>query len=205
MRASTSHFPRRQRGVTLIVVLILLTVVTIIGIGGARIALLGERSTRFDRDYQLAWQAAEAALMDAEYDIRGPNTHGSQRLATFTQELNRIAFVPSCGDTTANRGLCDPVVGATPIWQTVDFLDMTVNRRVVQFGEFTGRAFDTGTIGVRPEIRPRYIVEQLVDPTPGKSAGGAGGKEAIYRITAMGFGPSTDVQVMLQTSFKKDF
>jgi type IV pilus assembly protein PilX len=64
--------PRTQRGVTLIIVLLILVVVTILGIGGAQIALLGERSTRYDRDYLVASQAAEAALMDAEFDIRGP-------------------------------------------------------------------------------------------------------------------------------------
>ena len=71
MKTSRTPQSSTQQGVTLIVVLILLVVVTVLGIGGARIALLGERSTRYDRDSQLAWQAAEAALIDAEYDIGG--------------------------------------------------------------------------------------------------------------------------------------
>ena len=42
----TPHTTGRQRGITLVVVLILLVIVTLVGIAGARIALLGERSTR---------------------------------------------------------------------------------------------------------------------------------------------------------------
>ena len=57
---------RRQCGLSLIVVMLILVVVTILGIGGAQIALLGERSTRYDRDYLIATQAAEAALMSRE-------------------------------------------------------------------------------------------------------------------------------------------
>ena len=67
--------PSAQRGVTLIVVLLILVVVTVLGIGGAQIALLGERSTRYDRDYLVATQAAEAALMDAEQDICENDEH----------------------------------------------------------------------------------------------------------------------------------
>jgi Tfp pilus assembly protein PilX len=54
--------------------LLLLVIVSILGVGAAQIATMGERSARNDRDMQVAWQSAEAALMDAEFDIHGPGT-----------------------------------------------------------------------------------------------------------------------------------
>lgn len=197
----TPHSAGRQRGITLVVVLILLVIVTLVGIAGARIALLGERSTRNDRDYQIAWQAAEAALMDAQFDIRGPNTSGSQRMALFN-ENNTSVFLPGCNTSSDHRGLCEPSEGK-PVWASVDFLDESNSATTVAYGAYTGRAFDAGATGVRPARVPRYIIEWVPDTTPLLSAS-SGSKPIMYRITAMGFGTREDVQVVLQVAFKKE-
>jgi type IV pilus assembly protein PilX len=197
-RAST------ERGVTLIVVLLILVVVTVLGIGGAQIALLGERSTRYDRDYLVATQAAEAALMDAEFDIRGPNAAASsvQRVDQFNQ-TNLGVFVPGCGNSGKTRGLCEPYADTVkPVWASIDFLDESATAPSVEFGEFTGRSFDAGS-GIRPERAPRYLIELIDDVTPGGSA--AGGKVAkMYRVTAIGFGPRKEIQVVMQIAFRKE-
>ncbi len=198
---------RSQRGVTLVVVLLILVVVTILGIGGAQIALLGERSTRYDRDYLIATQAAEAALMDAEFDIRGPNAKAGNRVAEFNQN-NLSVFVPGCSTSTNGRGLCLPnAPSVKPVWAEVDFLDDSANARSVEFGEFTGRAFDAGGSGVKPARKPRYIIELVDDAADLNSAkGGQGGSPVpkMYRITSIGFGPRTDVQVVMQIAFRKE-
>ena len=75
---------RRSRGVSLIVVLLILVVVSILGVSGIQLAMMGERGTRNDRDQQIAWQAAEAALMDAEFDIEGlPASSTTKRNSIF--------------------------------------------------------------------------------------------------------------------------
>lgn len=192
----------RQQGVTLIVVLLILIVVTVLGIGGAQIALLGERSTRYDRDYLVASQAAEAALMDAETDIRGPNTASNKRDTSFNS-LDTGLFVEGCGTTDANRGMCAPNAdGAKPVWATVNFLDTSNTAPTVEFGTYTGRSFDAGSSGVRPALKPRYIIEVVEDAAIGTDAsGGKAGK--LYRVTAMGFGPRTDIQVVMQIAIRK--
>jgi type IV pilus assembly protein PilX len=196
-----------ERGVTLVVVLLILVVVTVLGIGGAQIALLGERSTRYDRDYLIATQAAEAALMDAEFDIRGPNSKAGNRVLDFNQ-TNFGIFVPGCSSSTTTRGLCQPNDKAVrPVWAEVNFLDDTANARSVEFGEFTGRAFDAGSTGVRPARKPRYIIELIDDESQGNSARagqGATPLRKMYRVTAIGFGPRTDVQVVMQITFRKE-
>lgn len=58
-----------QRGVSLIVVLLILVIVSILGVSGVQISMMAEKSARNSRDYQIAWQASEAALVDAEFDI----------------------------------------------------------------------------------------------------------------------------------------
>ena len=195
----------RQRGVTLVIVLMLLVIVTLLGVGAARIALLGERTTRNERDYQIAWQAAEAALMDAQFDIRGPNSGSAQRVALFTPE-NTSNFVPGCNTSAEFRGMCAPSEGK-PVWAQVDFLDDGADAPTVAYGTFTGRAFDSGTTGVKPARAPRYMIEVVRDQTPmGSAASNTGSKAApiMYRITSMGFGPREDVQVVLQIAFKKE-
>ena len=194
---------RTQRGVTLIIVMLILVVVTILGIGAAQIALLGERSTRYDRDYLVASQAAEAALMDAEFDIRGPNTSSNSRVATFKPE-NGGYFIDGCGTTTATRGLCAPPPdGAKPIWTSVDFLDTSASAHTVQFGAYTDRYFDNGSSGIKPAQAPRYIIEMVEDRCIGCNAAGAAAPK-LYRVTAIGFGPRTDIQVVMQIAFRKE-
>ena len=192
----------RQHGFSLITTLILLVVVTVLGIGASQIALLAEKTTRFERDAQIAFQAAEAALIDAEFDIRGPNTSANQRLSTFVTG-STVAFPEGCGTGVA-RGLCFPAAsGQKPVWyaSTVDFTDDTSSATTVKFGDFTGRTLSTGSSGIRPEILPHYIIEIIPDPTPGLNASA---KPTLYRVTAMGFGPRKSTQAVLQMIFRKE-
>ena len=201
MRTALYPAARRQRGVTLVIVLALLIVVTLLGVGAARMAMLAERTARNDRDYQVAWQAAEAALMDAQFDIRGPNSSGSKRVSLFNENDTSI-FLPGCNTTPPYLGLCQPAPeGAKPIWASVDFTDDSGT--TVAYGTYTGRAFDAGATGVRPARAPRYLIEWVPDNTPGGSAA-SGAKPIMYRVTAMGFGTREDVQVVLQMAFKKE-
>ncbi|HET8869687.1 MAG TPA: PilX N-terminal domain-containing pilus assembly protein [Aquabacterium sp.] len=63
---------RTQHGIALIVVLVFLLALTAISLYGARQAVFGERVARNVLDAQVAHQAAEAALRDAEADLAMP-------------------------------------------------------------------------------------------------------------------------------------
>lgn len=188
------------RGFSLITTMIILIVVTLLGIGASQIVLTAERATRFDRDRQIAFQAAEAALLDAEFDIRGPNTSVNQRMATFS-DVGGVGFVDGCG-TDTKRGLCQPAAsGQKPVWYSVDFTDQSSSAKTVGFGDFTGRSYATGSSGIRPEILPRYIIEVIPDTGWGQSASA---QKSLFRVTAMGFGPRKETQVVLQMIFRKE-
>jgi type IV pilus assembly protein PilX len=195
-----------DRGFSLIITLILLVIVTLLGIGASQMVLLSERSTRFDRDQQIAFQAAEAALVDAELDIRGlnpPASSPSSRSAQFTgKPEDRINFVVGCGTSTALLGLCaDTLVNNKAVWYSVDFTDDSASAKTVGFGAFTGRKLSIGTTGLRPEISPRYIIELIDDRTAGTSATSP---KVLYRVTAMGFGPRKETQAVVQMVFRKE-
>lgn len=63
-------YPKRQRGVALIVVLILLLVVTLLGLASMRGTLLEERMSGNLYDRSLSFQAAERALREGEALVR---------------------------------------------------------------------------------------------------------------------------------------
>ena len=186
----------RHQGFSLVTVMIILVVVSLLGVAASQIVLLSERSARYDRDWQIAFQAAEAALLDAEFDIRGP---GGSRAATFTP-TSQLGFSTGCS-TGADRGRCLPAATGKPVWYTVDFTNEAANANTAQFGEFTGRALASGTAGIQPAMRPRYIIEAIPDLSPG---GNANAPKFLYRVTAMGFGPRKETQAVVQMYFRKE-
>lgn len=66
---------KRQRGVALIVALILLVVMTLVGLAGMRTVTLQEKMTASTFDRSLAFQAAESALREAEAVVEAATAH----------------------------------------------------------------------------------------------------------------------------------
>ena len=180
----------RQNGASLIMVMMILIVVSLLGISGAQIGLMSERGARNDRDMQMAWQAAEAALIDAEFEMADAT---ATRKDLFDGK-NRSAFLPGCGTSGASVGLCAVTTTGKPAWLTVDFTNTSGNARTTAFGTFSGRVFKSGNLGVQPAQAPRYIIELVEDPLDKKSV--------LYRVTAMGFGPRADIQAMVQMIYR---
>ena len=181
-----------QRGASLIMVMLILVVVSLLGVGGAQIAIMSERGARNDRDQQVAWQAAEAALIDAEIDMIDPTLARKVLFNGKTQS----AFVAGCGTSGTSVGLCDLTVTGKPAWLTADFT-ATSSAATTQFGAFTGRTFAAGGVGIQPAKAPRYIFELVPDPIGDKAD-----PAYLYRVTAMGFGPRADIQAVLQMLYR---
>ncbi|MDH6166175.1 type IV pilus assembly protein PilX [Variovorax boronicumulans] len=200
-----------QRGFSLIVVLLLLVVSTVLGVAAAQVSLVTERSARNDRDTEVAFQAAEAALVDAETDVLGPNEDARQRLCLFSRR-DVTAFVEGCGGAGDRQGLCAPVEpGAEPAWSTADL--SAAGGKSVAYGSFTGQTYFSGNAatgrraGALPARAPRYIVEAVrsrggwqADMLQSASAEGA---SYMFRVTAVGYGMREETQVVLQTTLYK--
>lgn len=195
----------RQSGASLLMVMMILIIVSILGVSGVQIAMMSEKGARNDRDMQVAWQSAEEALMDAEIDIRADGATGaltSDRQGKFTND-NITAFLDGCGDSTSGQshGLCLPAVTGKPVWLSTDFASSPSS--TTEFGEFTHRAFDASSTGVRPSKKPRYMIELLDDPEAFGDLS-MGKKKYVYRVTSMGFGPRDDIQAVMQMVFRKE-
>lgn len=184
--------------------MLILVVASILGVAGVQISMMAERATRNDRDMQVAWQAAEAALIDAELDIQGqPASATNKRPEVFDRKNVDLAkFVAGCGKAGEGKsfGLCT-YVGAKPDWLTVDFTTTGANASTVGLGAFTGRTFPAGGAGLQPAAVPRYVIEILEDPSMAPTSAPKD-RKYLYRVTAMGFGPNADTQTVLQMIYR---
>jgi type IV pilus assembly protein PilX len=101
-----------QRGVSLIVVMVMLLLGTIVVLSSTRLGWLNERLVGGESDYQRAFAAAEALVRDAERDIRGL----------------RIDNVTPCNATAGYVG-CRNFLGNQPFFpQEDDDLDLLQTR-----------------------------------------------------------------------------
>jgi type IV pilus assembly protein PilX len=203
--------PSLQRGFSLIVVLLMLLIAMVLGIGAAQVSLVGERSARNDRDAEVAFQAAEAALIDAERDVLGPNQGAAQRLCVFSSK-DVSAFAAGCGGKGVHQGLCARAEdGAKPVWTTADFgADSATS---VAYGTFTGHVYATANSaagargGALSARAPRYIVEAVRNLGGWQSgqlqSAGARNASYLFRVTAIGYGVRDETQVVLQTNLYK--
>jgi len=192
---------REARGVAMIASLLILIAVLLVGASAARLALQNERAARAERDRQMAFQAAEDGLLDAERDIDADGSGGDAARAAMFAPDSALGFVDGCGvgDDGANLGLCrHAAAGAPPAWQSVDLSgDET---RTVGYGQYTGATMQTGQ-GFLPFKRPRYIVERMVCHRAGEDASTP--PSYCYRVTAIGFGARPATQVVLQSVYRK--
>jgi type IV pilus assembly protein PilX len=194
-----------QRGVTLVVVLVLLIASVFLGVSAAVIALQTEKASRGDRDRQIAFQAAEAALIDAQRDIETAGTAAPSHRALVMAPDSALGFPPAdqaqlCNPSSdpVGFGLCRrPAPNVATSWPAVDLSDPAIS---VPYGQFTGQQFTNGQTGLaaRP---PRYVIELMPYVQSGQNATT---QSFAYRISAIGFGTSADTQVVLQAIYRKE-
>jgi len=194
---------KRQQG-AMIIAMIMLMAVLMLGLAAAQSAVQGWQTTRNDADRQIAFQAAEAVLRDAEIDIEKSPDPAKSRSHIFSRR-SVLGFPapeePACnrGDAGIYRGLCR-YVAEVPVWQNVNFSENDPITESVAFGTFTGRRFQVGK-GSLPSRLPRYIIELIPDSRPGEETDKP---SYLFRVTAVGFGARESTQVALQSVYRKE-
>lgn len=103
--------PHDQSGVTLLVVLVLLIVISLLGVAVMRSSGMQESMSANLRDRALAFQAAETALRVAQQDVLGNPLIEDLQYGKTLAELN-----VNCAAT----GICDAttVPAPAPVWRT---------------------------------------------------------------------------------------
>jgi len=164
---------RREGGVALLVCLLMLILVMLLGVSAAQLSLQGEKAARGERDREVAFQAAEDALADAERDIQA-----------------------------GGGEVVEPACGEAPVWQRVDLSGAADGACTLAYGAATGAAMQTGQ-GFLPFKKPRYLIERAECHYPGEDASAAAAPSYCYRVTVIGFGAKPETEVVLQSVFRK--
>ena len=172
-RVRVRNAQRQERGVALLLCLLMLILVMLLGVSAAQLSLQGEKAARGQRDREVAFQAAEDALADAERDIQ-----------------------------TGGGEVVDSACGEAPVWQRVDLSGAVDGDCTVTYGAATGAEMQTGQ-GFAPFKKPRYLIERTECHHPGEDASAAATPSYCYRVTAIGFGSKPATEVVLQSVFSK--
>lgn len=177
---SSSHFlPRnQQRGISLVIVMIFLVILSLLGISAMQSSTLSSRIARNEADRNLAFQAAEAALRDGELDVRNQRFDRSPCIEGASGCRAKRIKAQTRFDAACTEGRCAFQSTVAP-WETSS--KWTSTGASVSYGAYTGAV----AIPI-VSAQPRYLLEALPLPNP------------TYRITAVGFGANPSTQVMLQ-------
>lgn len=179
--------PAAQRGMVLLVGVVLLMVISLVALAGMRASILEERMAANLRLQNLALQGAEAALREGErwlaaIDARDENLLPRDALCDANPE-NCVYGLEALGGADRIDLTCSD---ADALWQ----------------GEAV-RSYDTEINGL--EAAPRYLIEDLNRREPDDlSDPGAGGYD-FYRLTAWAAGQGAASCIVLQTTYKKRY
>lgn len=136
--ARAARTPARQQGVTLFVVIVFVLLSMLLALWASRTALFGEMVVGNDADYQRAYEAAQALLLDAELDIRGERPDGkacagilissmsdtvcrrgtTTKIPVETAELPAFLAKLNKEPTRCRNGLCTKRAGRQDFWNT---------------------------------------------------------------------------------------
>jgi type IV pilus assembly protein PilX len=169
-----------QRGVVVVVSLVLLAVMLILGVAIMRLVTSEERMAAQSRDRALALQAVEAALRTAEalVEKHKPEPVGT---TTCTNLVDGVATLPVCPA---------PAAADKPRWDSN-----------VTPGPWTAASSITvGTISLQPD----YFAEHLGSTFPCGPASSDPATCKRYRITARVAGDTGRASVMAQTIYATD-
>jgi len=173
----------QQRGAVLVISMIMLLLLTILGVTSMRSTNLEERMAGNTRDRHLAFEAAEAALTEAEDFLETVATTGDFDLdgsdGLYNDDSSLTDIETYVGWTSA-ASAANGYANATNIGSSEGLA--TAPKYVIQFISSFGTAVDRSNLD-------NY----------GQGAGG--GKTGLFRITARGTGGSNNSVVFLQTVY----
>lgn len=170
---------RQQQGSVLIISLILMVVLTILGVSGMKTSLLEEKMAGNLRDSQLAFQAAEATLKQAEQYI----------------DDNIVSIVHF--DDDGSDGLYD--TSTQKLWETIAWDD---NDSIANANFGTGYSINTPPrFIVQHLVSQQSNVDDLNLDNYGQGTGA--GRIEMFLITARATGSSGNSVVTLQSTYGK--
>ena len=171
----------KQHGAALITALSILLVLTILGIATVSTTVLQERMAGNARDYEVAFEAAESTLRQAETFVNGlTDTTGFDNAGTtglFSVDYNGNAWETESNWNNAMTGSVGAYVGENPKY-IIQQLDATVSDAPQEEVEATG--YNPGNVAANNNVK-------------------------VFQVTVRGYGLSAKSRVMLQSYYAKNF
>lgn len=169
----------RQRGISLLIVLILLLVTTMLGIVVLRGTLLEERMSANMYDRSLAFQAAESALRQAEARVLAAVTAGTPIGVDCSLPATSCPLVPA-NAYVGNTGTCVATDRTPNCWVDDTASTQTLSAGMPQFYiQFMGQRDSTDVLSLGSSANANQY-------------GGGGGipLESVYRILSRSHDPN---------------
>lgn len=189
----TALIRRMQGGATLLFAATLLLLAAFTAAATLQFLLSTRQLATVQLDREIAFRAAEVALLDGEADLLAA--------AAGIGPPDRLDPFPPSG--TCGRGMqagvCAPAPGNVPVWHAWLTGTGHFDEIGVPFGTFTGNTMPMLPEGVAgTAIAPRYVAELLGDATV---SSGYSQRPATprFRLTAIGFGRSRDTSAVVQS------
>lgn len=195
----------KQQGITLVVSLIFLLIITLGSVTGMKISAVDERMTANYRDRQVAFQMAEAALVEAEAWVE--NTDFEQTDLYGDSGCSSSGSL-TCFKSDCTNGLCNTVDYSSSTsgctledikpWTTASYWETTGKYRTITI------TFGSESVVAKYQVEFRCYVpfDMTTNPEP-SDLPPSGNWSELYRITVRTEGTTDDSVVILQSTYKK--
>ena len=175
----------RQTGAVLAVALIFMVLMTLVGVSTMRTSVISERMAGNYDNLNVAFQAAESALRDAEQDLLCEGCRENDSLS-----IHSVKGLTGFSDT-CEEGLCFSATTSQDVLEDDDVNGNALLDQFIAFGDKTG----AGTVpGVSQQ--PKYIIQGKKVWPPG-----ADGWKVFYVITSVGYGKTENAKSILREKF----
>lgn len=158
MNKSKKSSKPKQHGIALYVVIVFVLLSMLLALWAARSSWFNELLLGNDADYQRTFEAAQAMLQDAEFDIRGTKADGSacvsndsagdvcRRTTTVyfdieTKDLEGVLSTIAAQNSTVKcyKGICQKRANPQDFWNDSNTLSSMISTDVgARYGQFTG-------------------------------------------------------------------
>lgn len=184
----------KQKGASLFIVIVIVLLATLLSLWASRSALFNELIVGNDADYQRAFEAAQALIQDAEFDIKGtkpdgtpctpaagvpavcrvPDASNSVWFPNEDQETTPLFYQLSTSTTGCVNAICAKRTGNQDFWAD----DATLTSMLpsgARYGQYTGAQKGTFSNSILNDVSAGrggwYWVEVMkYDPGAGNTA-----------------------------------
>lgn len=191
-----------QRGSVLIVSLVFLLILTLVGISAMNMSSLEERMAGNFKDHQMAFQIAEAALVEAEGQVENEG----YKMTDFFDDCSVTS--DTCFDSTCAKGLCSSgkFPSSADAVSSCELGDAKPWQNWANWND-TNKFKEQAALVPGAAAKAKYMVEFRCFIVKDPASESPDPKNFVewsphFRITVLAKGGTEDSQVMLQSTYK---